>query len=155
MSKVIQTVGFGLPPRNVNFHRFEIVITDEHVEIIEYLHGYEGMSRVRLPIESWEGPALEHYLNARLNSKGLEGSRFKPGINYVDRFLGREICILAWGLEVANNDPQGAMGIWMAWQSYTIEEKWFMYSQVLRSGYGDRDSEWIGWRRAIHDVLSS
>ncbi len=78
------------------------------VEILEYygLQGGEGglpyeEMRVTLPRAIWPGIAEAARLdfNGRLKDKKMLTSRWKSGVNKVDRLLGKELCVLAWAAE--------------------------------------------------------
>lgn len=158
------TVGFGVP-NNPGQHRFVLTIPrgskhDDQIEVTEIFSGDasgpESIVRVKVNRKAWMRirQQLQHYLNTRLKSKGLKASKFKTGENPIDRFLGREVCLLLWGVECAGKDMDVVDAVHHNWMSYTPEEMWWMFQQVVKAE-GHWDSPIRGWRRAIQDVLSA
>ncbi len=106
---VKKTIGFGVP-NEMDPHHFTVEIPaarTEPVVITEHFGlqcGTNGMPdsivRSRLPRTAWSAIAEEakRVLNERLKEKKLSTSRWSSGVNKVERLLGRELCVLAWGV---------------------------------------------------------
>jgi hypothetical protein len=78
-------------------------------------------------------------------------SRWTTGENQVERLLGRELCVFAWAVEVANKDlvPNAIRN----WAGFRPEERWWLFAMAanLTGTSGDAD---IGWRKAIRIALT-
>ncbi len=112
-----------------------------------------AVERCRLPRSAWGAIAdhLKRVLNERLKEKGLSTSRWSPGVNQIERLLGRELCVLAWGVEAAPKDLMpNAIRNWVALKP---EERWWLFS-MAGSLTGMADDVDIGWRKAIRVALT-
>jgi hypothetical protein len=80
--------------------------------------------RVRLDMGRWlkVADALEEEFNRRLRAAGLKGSRWKAGPNPVAHLLGKELVLLAWGIEDA--EPGLAHAAVQNWRGLAPEERW-------------------------------
>ena len=115
MSEKVRTVDFGAPQK-YGAHVFRVEIPsfrNETVHIIED-YGYRGQEggiprdeeRVILPRVVWSGIAdiARHEFNERLKTAKIATGRWHSGTNLVDRLLGKELCVLAWAAETANEN---------------------------------------------------
>ncbi|MGI4764398.1 MAG: DUF3780 domain-containing protein, partial [Janthinobacterium lividum] len=113
----------------------------------------DSVERCRLPQAAWNAikKETERVLNERLKEKKLTGSRWKAGKNPVERLLGRELCVLAWGVEVAPKDaiPSAIRG----WGTFKPEERWWLFSMAASLTGTSQDVD-IGWRKAIRVALT-
>ena len=85
----------------------------EPVRIIED-YGYRGLEdgiprdeeRVILPRPVWSGIAeiARRAFNDRLKAARIPTGRWHAGTNLVERLLGKELCVLAWAAETANDE---------------------------------------------------
>lgn len=157
-----KTIGFGVPDE-VDPHHFTVMIPAARGDdvIVTENFGLRGGSnglpdaveRCRLPRAAWSAIAgeVKRVLNERLKEKGLGTSRWSSGTNRVERLLGRELCVLAWGVEVAPVSliPNGVR----SWAALKPEERWWLFSMAatLTGTSGDAD---IGWRKAIRIALT-
>ena len=156
------TVGFGAP-KAFGLHHFYVVIpekTGNPVEIYEYF-GFEGEGekqeveeqRVLLARRLWN--RIRHdarrEFNARLKAKKERPGSWKTGIVKLDRFLGRELCVLAWAVEHAS--PEECAVICRKWLALRPEERWWLYSKTCAEAglHGQKDR---GWRKALYCALS-
>ena len=111
--------------------------------------------RVVLPRRFWSAIAetVRKDFSARLKAQKLPTSRWTTGDNKVDRMLGKELCVLAWGAEHASSVEE-CRALAARWTAFKPEERWWLFSQTAaESGLAeDKDA---GWRKALFFVLSS
>lgn len=89
--------------------------------------------------------------NTRLKSKKLKVGRWVPGKIKLDRFLGRELCVLSWAVEHAS--PEECPLIAQKWLALRPEERWWLYSKTAaEAGLVDQGDR--GWRKALYCALS-
>ena len=162
MSKAIKTVGFGAP-EEFGGHVFRVEIPasrQDPVRIIEdygYAGGEDGVpyqeERARLPRTAWSGisEAARKDFNERLRAKKLNTSRWSTGTNYVDRLLGKELCVLAWAAEKAR--PEELPVICSKWSALRPEERWWLFAMTAAEAGLPEDSD-RGWRKALYYALS-
>ncbi|MCJ2077673.1 DUF3780 domain-containing protein [Methylobacterium sp. E-016] len=157
-----KTIGFGVPDE-IDPHHFTVEIPTARTEpvIITERFGLksgssglpDAVERCRLSRAAWTAIAEEakRVLNERLKEKELATSRWSSGRNSVERLLGRELCVLAWGIEVSNKDLiPNAIRIWA---SLKPEERWWLFS-MSASLTGLAEDTDIGWRKAIRVALT-
>jgi hypothetical protein len=157
-----KTIGFGAP-NEMDPHHFTVEIPaarTEPVVITEHfgLHGgsnglADSVVRCRLPRAAWSVIAEEakRVLNERLKEKKLSSSRWSSGKNKVERLLGRELCVLAWGVEAAPKElvPNAVRN----WVGLRPDERWWLFSMASSMTGGVDDAD-IGWRKAIRIALT-
>lgn len=157
-----KTIGFGVP-NEMDPHHFTVEIPAARAEpiVITEHFGLRGGSnglpdsvvRCRLPRAAWSGIAEEakRVLNERLKEKKLSSSRWSSGTNKVERLLGRELCVLAWGVESAPKDlVPNAVRNWVALRP---DERWWLFSMAAAMTGGEDDGD-TGWRKAIRIALT-
>ena len=99
---------------SVRVFRVEIpAARTEPVRVIED-YGYRGLEdgiprdeeRVILPRPVWSGIAeiARRAFNNRLKAARIPTGRWHAGTNLVERLLGKELCVLAWAAETANDE---------------------------------------------------
>lgn len=159
------TFGFGVPQDYV-LHHFYVEIPESPHEPISIYEDYglidkdssiikeeKEQCRVKLIREMWHKirDHIRKDFNARLKSQKQHLGNWIIGNNKIDRFLGREICVLAWAIEHANEDECPI--ICQKWLALRPEERWWLYSKTAAEadGYEDKDR---GWRKAIYCALS-
>ncbi len=89
--------------------------------------------------------------NARLKAKKQTTGSWKTGRTKLDRFLGRELCVLAWAAEHAL--PDECLIICQKWLALRPEERWWLYSKTA-SEAGRHEQTRSGWRKALYCALS-
>lgn len=89
--------------------------------------------------------------NARLKAKDLSVGSWRPGTVKLDRFLGRELCVLGWAAELASADECPI--ICRKWVSLRPEERWWLYAKTAAEAGLDGESG-RGWRKALYCALS-
>lgn len=157
-----KTVGFGVP-NEMDPHHFTVeipaaredaVVITEHFGLSAGVHGApERVERCRLSRPTWGAIADEsrRVLNERLKEKGLATSRWSTGINQVERLLGRELCLLAWAVEVAQRDL--VANAIRNWAGFKPEERWWLFA-VTANLTGTSDDTDVGWRKALRIALT-
>ena len=157
-----KTIGFGVPNEMDPHHftveipaaRTEPVVITEHFGLRGGSNGLpDSVVRCRLPRAAWSGIAEEakRVLNERLKEKKLSSSRWSSGTNKVERLLGRELCVLAWGVELAAKElVPNAVRNWVALRP---DERWWLFSMAASMTGGEDDGD-IGWRKAIRIALT-
>ena len=89
--------------------------------------------------------------NERLKAKKQSVGRWITGKVKLDRFLGRELCVLGWAAEHAS--PEECPVICQKWLALRPEERWWLYSKTA-SEAGPADQTRRGWRKALYCALS-
>lgn len=89
--------------------------------------------------------------NARLKIKKQSAGRWTIGKVKLDRFLGRELCVLGWAAEYAS--PEECLVICQKWLALRPEERWWLYSKTASEAGHDHQSK-RGWRKALYCALS-
>jgi hypothetical protein len=162
MKEQIKTVDFGAPEK-YGTHLFRVEIPagkNEDVRIIED-YGYRGLEggipkdedRILLTRAVWSGIAdiARHEFNDRLKSARVPPGRWHSGTNLVDRLLGKELCVLAWAAETANQEQIAV--ICTKWAALRPEERWWLFSMTVAEAGLPEDTQ-RGWRRALFLALS-
>jgi hypothetical protein len=156
------TIGFGVP-NEMDPHHFTVevpalptqpVVITEHFGLRGGTNGLpDSIVRCRLPYSAWSGIANEakRVLNERLKEKKLTSSRWQAGTTKVERLLGRELCVLAWGIEAAPKEliPNAIRN----WVGLRPEERWWLFSMAATMTGSAEDAD-IGWRKAIRVALT-
>jgi hypothetical protein len=160
--KESRTVDFGAPDKfGAHIFRVEIpTARNESVVIVED-YGYRGQEggiprdeeRVALQRSVWSAIAeiARHEFNVRLKSAKVSTGRWHRGTNLVDRLLGKELCVLAWAAETANEDQLPVIA--SKWAALRPEERWWLFSMTVAEAGMPEDTQ-RGWRRALFLALS-
>jgi hypothetical protein len=124
-------------------------------------YGYRGLeggipreeARVVLERSAWSAIAdiARREFNDRLKAAKLLTGRWHTGTNLVDRLLGKELCVLAWAAETANEDQLLIIG--SKWAALRPEERWWLFSVTVAEAGLPEDTA-RGWRRALFSALS-
>jgi hypothetical protein len=114
----------------------------------------DGQVRCFLPRTKWNevADAVRAELNTRLKSQGKRPGKWKVGYNLVERTLGKELTLLAWGIEDA--DPSLIRTAIANWQGLAPEERWWMYTMTAAATGHCQTGRGIGWRKAIRYALT-
>lgn len=155
-----QTLGFGVPATS-DPHHFKIIIpraSTGKIQISEYL-GLQALSdefavidRLLLERPRWNAirSEMQRAFNARLKEHHLKTAAWKVGENFVDRLLGKELCVLAWAVESMDMDNiPVAVRNWLALRP---EERWWLFGITAMSTGGIADCD-KGWRLALRHAL--
>lgn len=162
MSNKTETIDFGAPTA-FGSHVFRVEIPagrNESVVIIEDF-GYRGQEggiprdeeRVALKRAVWSGIAdiARREFNDRLKTAKVLTGRWHTGTNLVDRLLGKELCVLAWAAETA--DDEHIPVVCSKWAALRPEERWWLFAMTVAEA-GLPDDTQRGWRRALFHALS-
>ena len=156
------TIGFGVP-NEMDPHHFtvEVPALPTQPVVITERFGLRGgtnglpdsIVRCLLPYPAWTAMATEakRVLNERLKEKKLASGRWLAGTTMVERLLGRELCVLAWGVETAPREmiPNAIRN----WVGLRPEERWWLFSMAATMTGTAEDAD-IGWRKAIRVALT-
>lgn len=162
MSETLKTVDFGAPDK-FGAHLFRVEIPaarNEPVLIVEDF-GYRGLEggipreeeRVSLSRTVWSAIAdiARREFNDRLKAAKVLTGRWHTGTNLVDRLLGKELCVLAWAAETANDEQIPIIS--NKWAALRPEERWWLFAMTVAEAGLPEDTQ-RGWRRALFLALS-
>lgn len=162
MSERAATIDFGAPS-GFGAHLFRVEIPASRAEPVVVVedYGYRGSEagvprdeeRVVLARTVWSGIAdvARREFNERLKSAKVLTGRWHTGTNLVERLLGKELCVLAWAAETANEAQLPVVG--SKWAALRPEERWWLFSMTVAEAGLPGDTN-RGWRRALFDALS-
>ena len=169
MSVAIKTKGFGVP-NTIDPHHFVVtvpsgkkgeIIIAEHFGLFALDKLPDILIRCTLPRSAWRSISdeVKKVFNGRLREKKLKSSQWVQGENFVERLLGKELCVLAWAIERA---PKEAYPIALAnWMAFKPEERWWLFKMVHQTscnlaGYTEdyEENKDIGWRKALQIALT-
>jgi hypothetical protein len=102
--------------------------------------GPDRLLRCALPRSRWNAVAnlAKEVLNERLKEQELPSSRWVTGINRVERLLGKEVVVLAWAVEAAEDEDVSAIA--SAWAALRPEERWWLFGRVASIAGSDADA---------------
>ena len=155
--------GFGCQGDSAG-HSFLVIIPrvlSQPVTVVED-YGVQSMSEVvgeRVLRASIERPrwnliseALRVEFNRRLRGMGRKVGRWTMGEVPVERLLGKELVLLAWGTEDAPLErvPQAISN----WLGFNPEERWWLYSAAAAATGDALLDRGVGWRRALVVALT-
>lgn len=157
-----KTTDFGAPTE-FGIHHFYVEIPPNPRDAISIYEdfGFDGEEtrretsecRLVLARELWtkiRDDARRNF-NERLKNKKESTGSWTVGKVKLDRFLGRELCVLGWAAEHAT--PDECLIISQKWLALRPEERWWLYSKVA-SEAGLSDQSERGWRKALYCSLS-
>jgi len=154
--------GFGCP-NTVDPHHFKVMIPAGRSDEVMLTEDFglsggtngvpEQVDRCLLPRPLWTAVSntVKQAFNERLKEKAIPSGRWVVGDNRLDRLLGKELCVLAWGIETA---PEALVpNALRNWLALSPEERWWLFSKAS-AGAGHADQPDIGWRKAIRIALT-
>lgn len=157
-----KTVDFGAPSE-FGMHHFyvEIPAAPRDAVAIYEDYGFDGDESRRETVERRLILARELWtkirdearrdFNDRLKVKNQGAGTWTTGKVKLDRFLGRELCVLGWAAEHAS--PDECMVICQKWLAMRPEERWWLYSKTAAEAGRDNQTQ-RGWRKALYCALS-
>jgi hypothetical protein len=162
MTQAASTIDFGAPDKfGAYVFRVEIPAARTESVVIVEDYGYRGHEtgiprdeeRVVLPRRIWSGISdiARREFNERLKVANVSTGRWHTGTNLVERQLGKELCVLAWAAETANDDQVRIIG--SKWAALRPEERWWLFSMTVAEAGLPEDTQ-RGWRRALFHALS-
>ena len=156
----LDTIGFGAPG-GIDPHCFEVIVPPgnageisivEHFGVAAGVFGRPAAARCVLSRKAWVAirDDVKRHFNERLKDKGLSAGAWKSGVTKVERLLGQELLVLAWGVEAAEVKltPVGVRN----WLALRPEERWWLYA-VTASSTGEAKHREVGWRKALRFAL--
>ena len=157
-----KTVDFGAPPEFGMHHFYVEIPAAPHDAVVIYEdYGFDGDESRRETVERRLILARELWtkirddarrdFNARLKVKKQSSGTWSTGKVKLDRFLGRELCVLGWAAEHAS--PDECLVICQKWLALRPEERWWLYSKTAAEA-GRDDQTQRGWRKALYCALS-
>ena len=116
--------------------------------------GPDRVVRCALPRPRWNTIAnlAKQALNERLKEQNLPAARWLIGENRVERFLGKEMVVLAWAIEAAEEEDLDAVAA--AWAALRPEERWWLFGRVA-SAAGTASEASAKPRRGLALLLSA
>jgi hypothetical protein len=162
MTPPVKFVDFGAPDQ-FGAHLFRVEIPASKVDSVMLVedYGYRGSEsgiprdeqRAILPRFVWSAIAdtARREFNDRLKVAKVTTGRWHSGTNLVDRLLGKELCVLAWAAETANDDQLPV--ICSKWAALRPEERWWLFAMTAAEAGLPEDTQ-RGWRRALFHALS-
>jgi hypothetical protein len=162
MSDKPQTVDFGAPDKfGAHLFRVEIPASRTASVVIVEDYGYRGQEAgvprdeeravLKRPIWSAIADIARREFNDRLKAAKVTTGRWHTGTNLVDRLLGKELCVLAWAAETANDEQLPV--ICSKWAALRAEERWWLFAMTVAEAGLPEDTQ-RGWRRALFLALS-
>jgi uncharacterized protein DUF3780 len=162
VSERLKTVDFGAPDTfGAYLFRVEIPASRHEPVVIVEDYGYRGHEsgiprdeeRVVLQRSVWSAIAdiARREFNDRLKAANVLTGRWHTGTNLVDRLLGKELCVLAWAAETANDEQVPV--ICSKWAALRPEERWWLFAMTVAEAGLPEDTQ-RGWRRALFLALS-
>ena len=162
MSDKIQTVDFGAPDTyGAHVFRVEIPAARPASVVIVEDYGYRGQEGgvprdedravLKRPIWSAIADIARREFNDRLKAAKVHTGRWHTGTNLVDRLLGKELCVLAWAAETANEEQLPV--ICSKWAALRPEERWWLLAMTVAEAGLPEDTQ-RDWRRALFLALS-
>lgn len=162
MSDRPKTIDFGAPDAyGAHLFRVEILASRNEPVVIVEDYGYRGQQGgipreeeraiIARPVWSAIAHIARREFNDRLKAAKILTGRWHTGTNLVDRLLGKELCVLAWAAETANEEQLPV--ICSKWAALRPEERWWLFSVTVAEA-GLPDDTQRGWRRALFLALS-
>lgn len=157
-----KTINFGAPSE-FGMHHFYVEIPDAPKDAVRIYEdfGFDGEEGRRETVECRLILARELWtkirddarrdFNTRLKAKKLSTGSWTTGKIKLERFLGRELCVLGWAAEHAS--PEECLIICQKWSALRPEERWWLYSKTASEARMDNQTQ-RGWRKAIYCALS-
>jgi hypothetical protein len=157
-----ELVDFGAPQQFGAHHFYvEVPVGPRDAVSLYEDFGFEGDVNQREKIELRAVIARELWgkirddarrdFNLRLKEKKHKPGTWNTGKTKLDRFLGKELCVLAWAVEHASADECPI--ICQKWLALRPEERWWLYTKTA-AGAARADDGQRGWRKALYCALS-
>ena len=111
-------------------------------------------ARCILPKVKWEliKDELRAEFNKRLKAINLPSSQWKAGFNFLHRTFGKELLVLAWGIEDA--DPGTIPLAIQNWLGLKPEERWWLFTITNAATGHALKGKGKGWRLALRYALT-
>jgi len=159
----MSTTGFGWQDDDTE-HRFVVIIPKALTQPVTVVEDYGSQSAnetlgdrvLRASIERarWDliSEALRAEFNRRLRSLNRRTGRWTSGEVAVERLLGKELVLLAWGTEGAPLEkvPHAIAN----WLGFKPEERWWLYTTAAAATGDALKHQGVGWRKALVVALT-
>ena len=108
-----------------------------------------ALLRARVKRSCWSAVSelVMREFNERLQAGKQLPGRWRTGGVWLERMLGRELCVLCWALEHAASGAE-ALRMANAWQGFRPEERLWLFGRTARFAPLADDCQ-RGWRRAL------
>ena len=157
------SIGFGCHDDEAE-HRFVVVIPKALSQPVTVVEDYGSQSvnetlgdrvlRASIERPRWDlmSEALRVEFNRRLRTLGRRAGRWTSGEVPVERLLGKELVLLAWGTEGASFDkvPHAIAN----WLGFKPEERWWLYTTTAAATGDALKHQGTGWRKALMIALT-
>jgi hypothetical protein len=155
-------IDFGAPEK-FGAHIFRVEISENRTDdvVIVEDYGYKGTEngipkeeeRVYLKRATWHAISdiAKREFNERLKASRIPTGRWHAGDNFLDRLLGKELCVLAWAAE--SSTEENVSIICTKWAALRPEERWWLFSMTVAEA-GLPEDVGRGWRKALFHALS-
>lgn len=109
--------------------------------------------RATLMRKAWNGvrDTVQGDFNERIKVRKHSAGKWHTGKVFMDRMLGRELCVLLWALEKAKNDQWDT--IVSCWRAMLPEERWWLFNRASAAS-PTATSPRVGWRLALRTAFS-
>lgn len=155
--------GFGCSGEEAE-HRFVVVIPKALAQPVTVVEDYGSQSvnetlgdrvlRASIERPRWDmiSEALRVEFNRRLRALGRRAGRWTSGEVAVERLLGKELVLLAWGTEGAPLEkvPHAVAN----WLGFKPEERWWLYTTAAAATGDALKHQGVGWRKALMVALT-
>lgn len=145
-------------------HRFIVIIPKAVAHPVTVVEDYGSQSvnetlgdrvlRASIDRPRWDmiSEALRVEFNRRLRAMGRRTGRWTSGEVAVERLLGKELVLLAWGTEGASLDkvPHAIAN----WLGFKPEERWWLYTTAAAATGDALKHQGVGWRKALMIALT-
>lgn len=156
-------VGFGCLGDELE-HRFIVILPKAINHPVTIIEDYGSQSvnemlgdrvlRASIERPRWDlmAEALRVEFNRRLRGMGRRTGRWTSGEVPVERLLGKEMVLLAWGTEDAPLDkvPHAIAN----WLGFKPEERWWLYTTAAAATGDALKHRGVGWRKALMTALT-
>lgn len=159
--KPAATTGFGCPAEMFVHHVLVTIPESRAADVlfeedwgVAQAGGPDRLTRCALPRARWNLIAnlAKQALNDRLKEQELPASRWITGENRVERLLGKEVVVLAWAVEAAEEEDVDAVAA--AWAALRPEERWWLFGRVASAAGTSADAS-AKPRRGLALLLSA
>ena len=144
----------------------EVRIFEHYIQYDESLNNYNSFDEghevrvFKAVISKYQWGLVSSFVtfefNQMLKEQGIsENGRFKNGITYVEKLLGKELLVLIWAIENTNDIDEISRAM-LGWKGFSREERWWL-STTINAATGNllqsANIMYTGWRGAIKVAL--
>ena len=142
---------FGYDEKMTN-HYFKVDIKDNGVKIYETYGDNEFIFKADIDIEKWliVKDFIMCEFNYRLKKMKIKLGKWDKEITVIDRSFGKELVLLAWGIE--NAEREDLRTYINNWLGLAPEERWYLYTMTNAQSLSEK-GKGKGWRVAVQYVM--